>query len=83
MAFCAFVSWAPGPTMSLSLGTADCLSAWWGCSQDKHKTRHELKRLARNAAELMGLSAALEAGGIQLELLTGPLTGVAKASVLR
>src|SRR6266566_5418877 len=24
----------------------------------------------------MGLSAALEAGGIQLELLTGPLTGV-------
>jgi len=37
---------------------------------------HEMKRLARNAAELMGLSAALEAGGIQLELLTGPLTGV-------
>jgi Resolvase, N terminal domain len=35
-----------------------------------------MKRLARNAAELMGLSAALEAGGIQLELLTGPLTGV-------
>jgi DNA invertase Pin-like site-specific DNA recombinase len=35
-----------------------------------------LKRLARNAAELMGLSAALAAGGIQLELLTGPLTGV-------
>jgi hypothetical protein len=50
--------------------------AYQGCSQDKHKTRHELKRLARNAAELMGLSAALEAGGIQLELLTGPLTGV-------
>jgi Resolvase, N terminal domain len=47
-----------------------------GGSQDKHKTRHELKRLARNAAGLMGLSAALEAGGIQLELLTGPLTGV-------
>lgn len=39
-------------------------------------TAHEMKRLARNAAELMGLSAALEAGGIQLELLTGPLTGV-------
>jgi DNA invertase Pin-like site-specific DNA recombinase len=35
-----------------------------------------MKRLAPNAAELMGLSAALEAGGIQLELLTGPLTGV-------
>ncbi len=35
-----------------------------------------MKRLARNAAELMSLSAALEAGGIQLELLTGPLTGV-------
>jgi DNA invertase Pin-like site-specific DNA recombinase len=32
---------------------------------------HELKRLARNAAELMTLSAELQAGGIQLELLTG------------
>ncbi|WP_127354815.1 recombinase family protein [Actinacidiphila soli] len=39
-------------------------------------TVHELKRLARNAAELMTLSAALQAGDIQLELLTGPLTGV-------
>ncbi|WP_393059684.1 recombinase family protein [Streptomyces sp. LN549] len=39
-------------------------------------TVHELKRLARNAAELMTLSAELQAGGIQLELLTGPLTGV-------
>ncbi|MFG3283297.1 recombinase family protein [Streptomyces sp. NPDC048111] len=38
-------------------------------------TVHELKRLARNAAELMTLSAQLQAGGIQLELLTGPLTG--------
>ncbi len=37
---------------------------------------HELKRLARNAAELMTLSAELQAGGIQLELLTGPLTGI-------
>ena len=37
---------------------------------------HEIKRLARNAAELMTLAAALETGGIQLELLTGPLTGV-------
>lgn len=37
---------------------------------------HEMKRLARNAAELMALAATLEAGGIQLELLTGPLTGV-------
>ncbi|AQW48296.1 hypothetical protein SHXM_01759 [Streptomyces hygroscopicus] len=37
---------------------------------------HELKRLARNAAELMTLSADLQAGGIQLELLTGPLTGI-------
>ncbi|HEY5879675.1 MAG TPA: recombinase family protein [Nakamurella sp.] len=36
----------------------------------------EMKRLARNAAELMTLSAALQADGIQLELLTGPLTGV-------
>lgn len=39
-------------------------------------TVHELKRLARNAAELMSLSAELQAGGIQLELLTGPLTGI-------
>lgn len=33
-------------------------------------------RLARNAAELMTLSATLQAEGIQLELLTGTLTGV-------
>lgn len=39
-------------------------------------TVHELKRLARNAAELMSLSADLQAGGLQLELLTGPLTGI-------
>ncbi|WP_411107264.1 recombinase family protein [Streptomyces sp. cmx-4-9] len=39
-------------------------------------TVHELKRLVRNAAELMTLSAELKAGGIQLELLTGPLTGI-------
>ncbi|MFJ4526415.1 recombinase family protein [Streptomyces sp. NPDC088810] len=39
-------------------------------------TVHELKRLARNAAELMTLSAELQAGGMQLELLTGPLTGI-------
>jgi len=39
-------------------------------------TVHEMKRLARNAAELMALSAQLQAGGIGLELLTGPLTGV-------
>lgn len=39
-------------------------------------TVHALKRLARNAAELMTLSAELQAGGIQLELLTGPLTGI-------
>jgi DNA invertase Pin-like site-specific DNA recombinase len=39
-------------------------------------TVHELKRLARNAAELMTLSAGLQDGGIQLELLTGPLTGI-------
>ena len=36
----------------------------------------EMKRLARNAAELMTLTAALQSDGIQLELLTGPLTGV-------
>ncbi|WP_227999732.1 recombinase family protein [Nocardia australiensis] len=34
-------------------------------------TVHELKRLARNAAELMTLSGELQTGGIQLELLTG------------
>ena len=39
-------------------------------------TVHELKRLARNAAELMTLSTQLQAAGIQLELLTGPLTGI-------
>ena len=38
--------------------------------------QEEIKRLARNAAELMTLTAALHAGGIQLELLTGPLTGI-------
>jgi DNA invertase Pin-like site-specific DNA recombinase len=39
-------------------------------------TVHEMKRLARNAAELMVLSATLQATGVQLELLTGPLTGI-------
>ncbi|GAA0405222.1 hypothetical protein Acor_23110 [Acrocarpospora corrugata] len=39
-------------------------------------TVHELKRLARNAAELMTLSAQLQSAGMQLELLTGPLTGI-------
>lgn len=39
-------------------------------------TVHEMKRLARNAAELMTLSATLQDAGIQLELLTGPLAGV-------
>jgi DNA invertase Pin-like site-specific DNA recombinase len=39
-------------------------------------TVHEMKRLARNAAELMSLSAALQGAGIRLELLSGPLTGV-------
>ncbi|MFI9366905.1 recombinase family protein [Kitasatospora sp. NPDC053057] len=37
---------------------------------------HEMKRLARNAAELMQLSADLEKADISLELLTGPLTGI-------
>ncbi|MEU1126560.1 recombinase family protein [Streptomyces sp. NPDC005899] len=36
----------------------------------------ETKRLARSAAELMSLSSALQADGIQLELLSGPLQGV-------
>ncbi len=39
-------------------------------------TVHEMKRLPRNAAELMTLSAHLQGGGVQLELLTGPLTGI-------
>jgi DNA invertase Pin-like site-specific DNA recombinase len=39
-------------------------------------TVHELKRLGRNATELMTLFAELQAGGVQLELLTGPLTGI-------
>ncbi|WP_460307738.1 recombinase family protein [Actinocorallia aurea] len=39
-------------------------------------TVHELKRPARNAAELMAFAAGLQAAGIQLELLTGPLTGI-------
>ncbi|MER6257685.1 recombinase family protein [Streptomyces sp. NPDC001584] len=39
-------------------------------------TVHELKRLARNAAELMTLSGQLQAAGVQIELLTGPLTGI-------
>ncbi|MGW0844249.1 recombinase family protein [Streptomyces sp. NPDC002787] len=39
-------------------------------------TVHELKRLARNAAELMTLSNQLQKAGVQLELLTGPLTGI-------
>jgi DNA invertase Pin-like site-specific DNA recombinase len=39
-------------------------------------TVHEMKRLARSAAELMVLSAELQVGDIQLELLTSPLTGI-------
>jgi len=39
-------------------------------------TVHEMKRLARNAAELMTLAGALHGAGIQLELLTGPMTGI-------
>ncbi|MGW5877366.1 recombinase family protein [Nocardiopsis terrae] len=39
-------------------------------------TVHELKRLARNTAEPMTLSSQLQASGIRLELLTGPLTGI-------
>ncbi|MFE4256097.1 recombinase family protein [Streptomyces sp. NPDC056910] len=39
-------------------------------------TVHKLKWLARNAAELMTLSGQLQDAGVQLELLTGPLTGI-------
>jgi hypothetical protein len=37
---------------------------------------HEMKHLAHNAAELMARSAQLRSGGVQLELLAGPLTGM-------
>ncbi|MFD9789585.1 recombinase family protein [Streptomyces sp. NPDC059070] len=36
----------------------------------------EMKRLARGAAELMTLGAALQSDGIQLEILSGPLQGI-------
>ena len=36
----------------------------------------ELGRLARDSADLMALAAGLEAGGIRLEVLTGPLAGI-------
>jgi DNA invertase Pin-like site-specific DNA recombinase len=39
-------------------------------------TVHELKRPARNAAELMTLATTLQAAGIQLVLLPGPLNGI-------
>ncbi|ARH89169.1 MULTISPECIES: recombinase family protein [Streptomyces] len=39
-------------------------------------TVHELKRPARNAAELMTLASTLQSADIPLELLTGPLTGI-------
>ncbi|WP_441246148.1 recombinase family protein [Kitasatospora sp. McL0602] len=39
-------------------------------------TVHEMKRLARSAAELMALSTALQKDGIQLEILSGPLQGI-------
>lgn len=35
----------------------------------------ELRHLARTAAELMAVAASLQAGGIRVELLTGPLAG--------
>jgi DNA invertase Pin-like site-specific DNA recombinase len=39
-------------------------------------TVHEMKRLARNAAELMALSATLQTRDVALELLTGPMPGI-------
>ncbi|WP_431047065.1 recombinase family protein [Streptomyces sp. P1-3] len=47
-----------------------------GTRQQVVLTVHELKRLARDAAELMTLSKQLQTAGVQLELLTGPLTGI-------
>ena len=37
---------------------------------------HEMKRLARNAAELIALSATLQTRDVALELLTGPTPGI-------
>ncbi|GAB2994162.1 recombinase family protein [Amycolatopsis acidiphila] len=39
-------------------------------------TVHEMKRLARKAAELMMLSSQMQGGGVQPELPTEPLTGI-------
>lgn len=39
-------------------------------------TVYELNRPARTTNELIAMAAALTAGGIQLELLTGPLAGI-------
>ncbi|MEA5363010.1 recombinase family protein [Amycolatopsis sp., V23-08] len=39
-------------------------------------TVHELKRLARTTAELITVSAEVEAAGLELEVLTGPLAGI-------
>ncbi|MGW2648519.1 recombinase family protein [Streptomyces sp. NPDC001393] len=45
-------------------------------NQEANLTVHELKRLGRNAAELMPLSGQLQAASVHLELLTGPLSGI-------
>lgn len=37
---------------------------------------HGYKRSARNSAELMALTADLQAASVELELLTGPLSGI-------
>jgi DNA invertase Pin-like site-specific DNA recombinase len=47
-----------------------------GAGQPVILTVHELRRLARDAAELMALSAMLCADGVRLELLTGSLAGI-------
>jgi len=57
---------------SRSAGTSMNRAVWYSVIL----TVAEMKRLARNASELMTLSAALHTDGIQLELLTGPLTGI-------
>ncbi|MDJ0362247.1 recombinase family protein [Rhodococcus sp. H29-C3] len=46
-------------------------------------TVHELKRLARNAAETYAPSAQLQSGGVQLEQLTGSRTRSAWARCFR
>ncbi|MEV4250938.1 recombinase family protein [Streptosporangium canum] len=72
--FVGFCSITTGPLDAALTLCRDIKSAAPG--QTVIFTVHELKRPARNAAELMALAIGLQTAGIQLELLTGPLTGI-------